>query len=215
MKRIYTLWVAGLLSSTAFASQPYTVEITGVRGEGCPDPSKVSVEISPLGEYYITAAFNEEEEVFIAETDNNRTTARVGCTIDYVLRLAPNYKLDYAEFLIDGQYNLSETGVAFYSIRHNVPGLANPTYHNVSYSALDGDLLNDNFILYGYIEGIDDRVNYCGAAIPLQVQIRGTARQARNDNLTTFIAIDNAEGHPNAKRGVRKIKCTPWPVPCL
>lgn len=204
-----------VLSGTAFASNPYDIHITRVTGTGCPDPSLVSVEVNPLGEYVIIARFNQNQDVFIAESSQTRTTARVDCIIDYNLVLDSRYKLGEASFQIDGQYNLSETGTAFYSIRHNVPGLANPTYENVSYSALRGDNPDDNFILKGFIEGIDERVNQCGAVIPLEVQLRATARQARTDQLTTFVAVDNGEGNVRAERGYRQIKCQARPVPCF
>ena len=203
------------LPTLAQASHPdYTIEITGVTGTGCPDASAIKTVYNEVtGEYYIDAKFNQAGDVFFAET-LDRPTERVGCTVSYNLKLADDKMLDLAQFNIDGQYNLSENGTAFFSIRHNVPGFGSPTYHNVSYSSRNGDLPDDNFQLSGSIEGIDQRVNVCGGTIPLEVQIRATARSGRNDGLTTFVAVDNATGDIYAREGYRRISCKPYIVPC-
>ncbi len=213
MKALFV--AAGLLLSVeAFAGSAFEIEITDVKGTGCPNKDAVQVDVDPVtGQYNIIANFNEEDSFFTAASSPEFTNVRVNCTIDYNLILAPKYKLDYAEFLVDGQYNLSETGTAFFSIRHAVPGIADPTYHNVT-KKWDVDDADGNWKLFGSIDGIDEEVNHCGATIPLQVQIRATARQARTDSLDTFVSVDNAEGDIFAKKGKRKIKCSAKPVKC-
>ena len=229
---IFKLLVAGALVSSTFAlgwgtpypdpepepdpepTAPFTIEIVDVHGNGCPEKEKISVELSPTGNYYITAQFNEYEDYFYAETNGEKTTSRVQCTIDYLLHLEESYKLDYAEFYIDGEYHLSESGTAFYSIRHNVPGVDQPVFHNISRSAFEQDPYSGNFQLFGSIEGIDHRVNYCGSSIPLQVQIRATARKSTVDLTETFVGVDNAEGDMGEREGQQKINCYGRVVGC-
>ena len=203
------------LPTTAVVAQPdYTIEITDVTGSGCPEASAVKAVYNDItGEYYLDAKFNQAGDVFFAET-LDRPTDRVACIISYNIHLADGKKLDLAQFNIDGQYNLSENGTAFFSIRHNVPGFSSPTYHNVSYSTRAGDQPDDNFKLSGSIEGIDSRANVCGGTIPLEVQVRATARSGRSDDLTTFVAVDNATGDIFARDGYRRISCKPYIVPC-
>jgi hypothetical protein len=208
--------VATLLAAPAFATdKPFDIKIKGVSGTGCPDPKVFSVEVDPAtGDYNIVAEFNQDKDVFVATSSPTETNKRVNCTIDYDLKLAPQYKLDIAQFEVDGQYNLSETGTAFFSIRHAVPGLANASIQSVS-KKYDADDADGNWRLSGYIEGIDERVNVCGGTIPLQVQIRATARQSSMDSLDTFVTVDNAEGDIHAQRGKKKIKCSAKPVFCF
>ena len=215
MKKLLML-TATILSAPLMATDsPFEIEIVEVKGSGCPDKEVFSVEVDPAtGLYNIIAEFNAEEDVFTATSSASVTNKRANCTIDYNLKLNPKYRLDVAQFELDGQYNLSETGTAFFSIRHSVPGLANATIQSVS-KKWDADEADGNWKLAGYIEGIDERVNYCGATIPLQVQMRATARQASSDTLDTFVTVDNAEGDIHALKGKRKIKCNAKPIPCL
>ncbi|RYZ71447.1 MAG: DUF4360 domain-containing protein [Proteobacteria bacterium] len=214
MKKLLVL-TATLFAAPVFATdKPFDIVIKSVSGTGCPDPSVFSVEVDPAsGDYNLVAEFNQNGDVFVANSSVSETNKRVNCTIDYDLKLAPQYKLDIAQFELDGQYNLSETGTAFFSIRHAVPGLANASIQSVT-KKYDTDDADGNWRLSGYIEGIDERVNVCGGTIPLQVQIRATARQSSIDSLDTFVTVDNAEGDVHAQRGKKKIKCNAKPVWC-
>jgi hypothetical protein len=190
---------------------PFTIEIIDAYGSGCPDLEDIEVDLTPTGYYYMRAQFNEYNDHFFAETDDKNTTSRINCTIDYKLHLAANYRLDYAEFYVDGEYHLAESGTAFLSIRHNVPGVDQPVFHQMSRSIRNQDPFSGNFQLFGSIDGIDERVNYCGASIPLQVQLRATARRAADD---TFVAIDNGDGTIGERRGVREIDCYGRVISC-
>lgn len=219
MNRLLAL-LALQMASSAYSTgnqvplPPFTIEIVDVYGSGCPEMDQIYVHLSADGNYYIAAQFNEYEDYFFAETYQDVTTSRVQCTIDYLLHLSPNYKLDFAEFYIDGEYHLSESGTAFYSIRHNVPGVDQPTFHNISRNAFDHDPYSGNFQLFGSIEGIDSRVNYCGASIPLQVQIRATARKAIHDKRESFVGVDNAAADMGERAGERKVNCYGQVISC-
>ncbi|MFW7381547.1 MAG: DUF4360 domain-containing protein [Oligoflexus sp.] len=192
----------------------FSIKITDVYGEGCPNKRDIWVEIAPTGHYYIRAQFNDYQDFFYAITSEEETTSRVNCIIDYEVQLHPDYKLDYAEFYVDGEYHLSEAGTAFASIRHNVPGVDHPVFHNMTRSVENEDPAHGNFQFFGSIDGIDERVNHCGATIPLQVQLRATARRSKIDVQETFVAIDNGDGRFGEREGVRQIDCYGRVVSC-
>ena len=100
-----------------------------------------------------------------------------------------------------------------FSIRQNVPGVSNPQFASVSYRA-GSDPLDDVWRLQGNFQGLSGSVNQCGATIPIEVQVRGTARRGRNSGDDTFIAVFNGEGDTNAQRGFRRIRCFPFLIPC-
>ncbi|SMF72369.1 DUF4360 domain-containing protein [Pseudobacteriovorax antillogorgiicola] len=203
-----------LATKNDYERPPFSIEVTEVRGSGCPHPDEISVDLSPTGNYFIVAQFNNYDDHFLAVTSPDTSTARVNCTIQYNLILDEGYRLDYAEFYIDGEYHLSENGTAFFSIRHNVPGVDQPVFHNMSRSAFDDDKLSDNFQLFGSIEGIDKRANYCGATIPIEVQLRATARRAFDDSFDTFVGVDNAEGEMGERQGRQQIDCFGRVISC-
>lgn len=205
------------VSTAAFASPKYNLEFVDAFGTGCPDPSVISVEKGADGNFFINADFdkNAGPDAFSAATDGSKALARTDCTIKYNIRLNRGYKMRSASFSADGEYSLEpDSGRAFFSIRQNVPGVSNPQFSTVSYSVRNGDLLDDVWQLTGNFQGLSGSVNRCGATIPIEVQIRGTARRGRNAADDTFIAVFNGEGDTTAQRGYRRLYCFPIIVPC-
>ena len=203
------------MSTSAFAN--YNLEFVDAFGTGCPDPSVISVEKGADGNFFINADFdkNAGPDAFSAATDGVSALGRTDCTIKYNIKLNRGFKLSSASFSADGEYSLEpDSGRAFFSIRQNVPGVSNPQFSTVSYSVRNGDPLDDVWQLTGNFQGVSGSVNRCGATIPIEVQIRGTARRGRNAADDTFIAIFNGEGDANARRGFRRLFCFPIIIPC-
>ncbi|MEJ2418723.1 MAG: hypothetical protein P8Y45_17685 [Exilibacterium sp.] len=218
MKKIFASLIMALsLSTSAMASSKYELEFVDAFGTGCPDPSVISVEKAADGSFFIKADFdkNAGPDAFSAATDAEVALARTDCTIQYKIKLGSKYKLKQASFSVDGEYSLTdEGGRAFFSIRQNVPGVVDPVFVTARYSAAT-DPLDDIWYLEGNFRGLfSSDINYCGATIPIEVQVRGSARHARNAQDDTFIAIFNGEGDINARRGYRRIHCKPIFVPC-
>ncbi len=205
--------VATMLSTSVFAN--YSLEFVDAFGTGCPDPSVISVEKSVDGNFFIKADFdNKNVDAFAAQTDAVNALGRTDCTIKYNIKLDKGYKLSRAAFSADGEYSLApESGRAFFSIRQNVPGASTPEFASVSFSA-DKDLLDNVWQLSGSFQGLNSSVNQCGATLPIEVQVRGTARRGRSADDDTFIAIFNGEGDADAQRGFRRISCFPIIIPC-
>ena len=218
MKLAHVLSVTSALSSFCWmtgaqaADPPFTIELGDVRGTGCEEPEFVTVEQNELGHYYIEARFYEQGDGFLVETDATHTTARKHCTIPYRLLLKPGYVLESADFVVDGEYDLSEQGRASLSVRYNVPGIGKPSIAFDSFR-YDTDPLAGAFLLEGNIDVEDDEINYCGAEVPLEIQVKGTARRGRKDKSDSLIAIDNGVGHSTVRCEV-VVKPCDEPDPC-
>lgn len=209
MKPVLTLSGALLLAAASAptasaqpfpAQPPFQLQLVEVTGSGCSQADVVSIQNNVLGDYYIDAHFYQQSGAgFASETNQAATTDRKDCTIRYNLMLAPGYLLDDASFEVDGEYDLSELGSASVSVRYNVPGVGGPSIAYQSYQSGSAPQ-QAPYQLTGGISVDDPRVNYCGAVIPLEIQVKATARQGRADQRDTLITVDNGQGETNVSR---------------
>jgi hypothetical protein len=189
---------------------PFEIEVVDVHGSGC-TAGDVSIVSRLPGRYELQAEFQKDPNrpnAFLAEASASRTTDFQNCTIDFNLKMKPGYKLEAAAFNADGIYSLSPLGTTNLAIRFDVPGVGTPQWvqRTASYRS---DPSNGTLPLSGAIQVDDPDVNYCGATIPFQIQIHGSASRGFGDQVPTSLQVTNG-----STRGTQSVGCVVTPTPC-
>lgn len=192
------------MASTAFAvGEGFDVELVESFGTGCPDPSIISLERADNGEFFIQANFNPDAaNIFAAATDEGSARATTNCTIRYNVVPEPGVQLESLQLSVDGEYQLSNGGRALFSVRQTVPGVTDPVFGTASFRA-GNDPADGVWNITSDFVGLGAAVNQCNAAgsvVPIEVQVRGSARRARNDTDNTAISVFLVDGADNLRR---------------
>lgn len=140
------------------------------------------------GQHYIEVAFQNMDSVADYESQQRKR-----CRMDYNVQLPYGYKLDVFQFMVQGEYQLSDFGRASVKITHR-SGSSTSSPMFASFDARRGDdpfgsIDNLSAALWGsdlpYVR------QQCGASIPLHTTITTMASKPQSDQSgITSIALD-------------------------
>ncbi|MBU2706752.1 hypothetical protein KCM76_12230 [Zooshikella marina] len=205
MLKHFLLVTSIIMSSHVIAESPVKIENLETSLDCIND--QVEIVQGRNGEYYIEAFFFDMD----ATIDGTLALSqKKSCLMNYNLKVAPGYRLEFIDFSVDANYELSNSGSVRLTVSHRVEN-APSVRTTVSKRAANGDPLagdiNDHT---GTIKAnqLGHSSQQCGASIPLKTSLYAQARMPSTDRgQITSVTLD--EGVSSSGFDIARVRCVP------
>lgn len=161
---IFTASIGLLFCSSIIASSSMTISDAEFRGNCAADRIDI---IEEFGHHFLAVFFTDMDAVA-----QNRAQDKKTCVIKYNVNFVPGNQLNYLNFFVDGQYQLSRLGSARLLISHRVVNNTSARTLKAVKEGID-PLSGDIHEITGTVSGSDIPNLYagCGASIPLTTSV--------------------------------------------